>query len=79
MNKTLLEVVGWAGVAAVLAAYSLTSLGVVSPNDVMTILLNLFGGAGLALVSLRQKAYQPLALNVVWTAVAVIALVRALL
>lgn len=76
MKQAVYEIIGWAGTAAVLAAYALSSLGVVGPKDVSYILLNLFGGAALALVSFRKKSWQTLVVNIVWTVVAVTALTR---
>ena len=74
MKETVYEIMGWAGTAAVLAAYALSILGVIGPKDVSYVLLNLFGGAGLAIVSFRKKTYQTLVVNLIWTVVAIVAL-----
>lgn len=76
MNKKLLiEVIGWYGMVAVLGAYALVSFGTIKSDSIIYQLLNLTGALGVAVISIRQKAKQPAALNLVWAVVAFVALV----
>ena len=75
-KKILIEAVGWYGMLAILAAYALVSFGAIKADSVAYQLLNLTGALGVALISLRQKAKQPAALNIIWAVVALVALVQ---
>lgn len=71
----LVNALGWYGTVAILAAYGLTSFGVIEQNALYQ-LLNLTGALGVGLVCWRLKTWQPFWLEVVWGAVAIISLVR---
>lgn len=75
MKQKIIELSGWYGAAAILAAYALLSFGVLSAHGYAYQLLNLTGAAGIVAVSLAKRAYQPAALNIVWVIIAVVALV----
>lgn len=74
MKKTLIEIAGWYGAVAILIAYTLVSLEIVSSSSWIFHTLNLTGALGVMTVALYKKVYQSVVLNVVWAAVAVIAL-----
>lgn len=76
MKRTFLEIVGWYGTLAIIAAYALSSFSILVPTDVWYQLLNGTGALGVMVISFRKKAYQPGVLNVVWFVIAVVALVR---
>jgi hypothetical protein len=69
------ELLGWYGAAAILVAYTLVSTGVISPHSWQYQLLNLTGSLGILAISLAKHAKQPAVLNIVWAAVALVALV----
>jgi hypothetical protein len=69
------ELLGWYGAAAILVAYALVSTGVISPHSWQYQLLNLTGSLGILAISLAKHAKQPAVLNIVWAAVALVALV----
>lgn len=69
------EAIGWAGAAAVLIAYLLLSQGWL-PRGALYHALNLFGAIGIVLVSWRRATWQPFALNLIWAAIALLALLR---
>ena len=75
-KKMLIETIGWYGMAAILLAYVLVSFKVIASDSVTFQLLNLTGALGVAVISLRQKAKQPAALNIIWAIVAAVALVK---
>ena len=74
--KLVVELGGWYGVIAILAAYGLASFNVIGANGLIYQLLNLTGGGSIAVASLRKRAYQPATLNVAWALIALVALVR---
>jgi len=76
MKHRFVEAIGWYGVAAILAAYALNAFGALGVEGVAYHVLNLTGAAAIVLVSLRRRAYQPAALNVVWAVIAAAAIVR---
>lgn len=56
MKKIVAEIAGWYGMTATLAAYFLISYALIGPGLLFQV-LNLTGAGGLALISLRKKAY----------------------
>lgn len=77
MNKKIIyETFGWYGALATIAALFLNSFGYISSESYTYILLNLTGGLGVAAGSFYKKAFQPALLNVIWTSIAIAALVR---
>jgi len=74
MKKILIELLGWYGVLAILVAYALVTFQVVNPTSVWFQLLNLTGAFGIVIETYVKKDYQPLALNLVWMGIAIIAL-----
>ena len=73
-----MELAGWYGVIAILAAYGLVSFNMVGANGIVYQLLNLTGGGSIALISIRKRAFQPATLNIAWALVALAALIRLL-
>jgi hypothetical protein len=76
--KYVVELAGWYGVIAILAAYGFVSFNMVGANGIVYQLLNLTGGGSIALISMRKRAFQPATLNIAWALVALVALVRLL-
>jgi hypothetical protein len=76
IRRTGVEILGWYGLIAVVIAYGSVSLNFVSPNTYVYQFLNLSGSVGLGLVAFVRRAYQNGVLNVVWGAIAVVALIR---
>ncbi len=77
--RKLVELYGWYGMAAIVLAYALVSFSVISATGLTYQILNGTGALGIVLVSIRKKAYQPAALNLIWTLIAVIAIIQLLL
>ncbi|MBI5355364.1 MAG: hypothetical protein HZB68_02810 [Candidatus Aenigmarchaeota archaeon] len=73
------ETAGWYGVIALLMAYGLVSFSLIQSNSVVYHLLNFTGALGIIAISLKRKNYQPVALNVIWGVIALIALARLVL
>lgn len=74
--KDVVDSLGWIGAIAILVAFGSSSFGLISPSDPVYQGLNLFGALGIVMSSLPRKAYQATALNLVWAAVAMIALLK---
>lgn len=76
MKSTLIHAAGWYGMLAILLAFILVSFELVGPTDLSYQLLNLTGGLGLAAETFTKKAFPATILNVVFAAVALIALIK---
>lgn len=75
-SSTYVDVLGWVGSAAVVAAYCLISLQKVQSNSKMYQRLNLVGSVGLAVNTAYYHAYPSTVVNVVWLLIAGSALFR---
>lgn len=69
------EVVGWAGTVIILTGYFLLSIGRI-PNGRAYQWLNLAGALGLLVNGVVHTAWPSAILNVVWSAIAIFALIR---
>ena len=79
MSKSISEIIGWYGTVAIIGAYALSSFGILTPDNLIYQLLNLTGAIGIVVISLRKKVYQPAALNIIWTIIALIAIIQILI
>jgi multidrug transporter EmrE-like cation transporter len=75
-KKTLIEIFGWYGTAAIILAYALVGFSVVEPTTISYQVLNGTGALGVALVSFYKRTYQPGVLNVVWIIIAIMAMMN---
>lgn len=73
----LAEVVGWYGMVAILAAYALSSFGVIGHGAIYQ-LLNLTGGLGVGVICWCRRTWQAFWLEAIWAAVAAVSLLRLL-
>ena len=73
------ELAGWYGTAAIVLAYVLVSFNLVPAGGGAYQLLNLTGALGIITISVAKKVRQTIVLNLVWAAIAVIALAKVLL
>lgn len=78
MRHTAIEIFGWYGISAILAGYVSVSFSVLSRESVAYQLLNLTGALGIIIDSLSHRATKAAVLSVIWAAMALIALVRAI-
>lgn len=72
----IIELYSWYGVGAILAAYIITTLGILPSNSLVVLLLNSTGSGGILIDALKSKNYQPVVLNAIWLLIAVIAMVK---
>ena len=73
-HNLVIDVTGWVGAAALLAAYGLVSAKKLEGNSIRYQLLNLLGGGLLILNSFYYGAYPSVGVNVVWIAIAILTL-----
>ena len=69
------ELAGWYGIFAITGAYFALSAGWMQAGATYQ-LLNLSGALGVVAVCAAKRTWQPLALNLVWCGVAIMALFR---
>jgi len=77
--KKMVEWFGWYGMAAILLAYALVSFSAIDARSLVFQILNGTGALGIVLISFRKKAYQPGALNIIWTLIAITSIIKILL
>lgn len=71
---TLSIIVGWIGVVLLLGAYYLVSANKISSQSASYQAVNLAGGIFVAWNSVNQAAWPSVAVNAVWSVIAIIAL-----
>jgi hypothetical protein len=76
MLSTYVDVLGWLGSVAVVAAYSLISLQRLHSRSRIYQWLNLVGSVGLAVNTAYYHAYPSTVVNAVWLLIACLALIR---
>jgi hypothetical membrane protein len=74
----LIEVLGWIGSIAILAAYGLNSFQKIKSDSVLFQVLNLTGGIFLILNSIYHEAYPFTFINSIWVLIALPALIKIL-
>lgn len=72
----LMAVVGWLGAALLLYGYAMVSSGRMSGDGRPYQLINLAGAVGLMVNSAYQSAWPSAILNLIWTGIGVVALVK---
>lgn len=70
------EIAGWYGAIAIVFAYFLVSMDIVASDGAIYQLLNLSGAIGLISIALVKHVKQSVVLNIFWSAIAIIALLR---
>lgn len=78
-RKTLDDLLGWYGAGAILIAYALTQFEILEVEDLAYQILNVTGALGIVYTSFKKRAYQPAVLNLVWTLIGCVAIIRILL
>ncbi len=76
MTRTAVNTLGWIGVILIVVAYGLLSFGRISSDTVAYQGLNIAGSILIIIETLTKKDYQPMALNIIWAFIAVVALFR---
>jgi len=82
MKKRLHQAVewfGWVGVFAIFCAYAGLNVGLMASEELTYQLLNLIGGLLILIDAWVDRNYQPVALNALWSLIALIAIFRSFL
>lgn len=74
--NSLLDILGWIGAIAVLAAYALVSINKIQGDGISYQALNLVGAALLLVNSLFYGALPSVGVNVIWIGIAILAIIR---
>lgn len=74
--KLLIEILGWVGVAALLAAYGLVSMRRLEGNSFAYQMLNLVGSGLLIVNSFYNGALPSVGVNLAWIGIAILTLSR---
>lgn len=77
--KRFAEIYGWYGAVAMITAYGLVSFDILSATSIWYQLLNITAALGIVTISLYKRTYQPAVLNLVWAAIAAVAIVQILI
>lgn len=72
----IIEVIGWIGTFLVVLAYFLVSYKKLEPTSRSYQLLNLFGALGIGVNVWHHQAWPSFALQIVWGAIALVALAK---
>ena len=74
--ELLIDIIGWIGSVAVIAAYGLNSYQKIKSDSYLFLILNLVGGIFLIIYTYYLKTYASTFINVVWVIVAIPALIK---
>jgi hypothetical protein len=74
----LLQLIGWVGAVALLAGYALLTSGRLTATGATYLIMNLAGSAALGLSTAAAHAWPSTTVNVLWLAIGIGPLVRAL-
>jgi len=76
MEKIIIEVIGWLGSIAVVAAYLLVSYQKVESGSFFYQILNLFGSICLIINTFYNNAFPSMTVNIIWAFIAIAVLLK---
>ena len=76
MKAKLIELFGWYGTIAIVLAYVLVSFSVLDATNIWYQILNGTGALGIVCDAFYKKDYQPGILNIIWTVIAIIGILK---
>lgn len=74
--KIFIEWYAWYGTCAIIAAYALLSFSILKSTDLTYQFLNGTGALGLVINAFSDKDYQAGVLNILWTIIAGVAIIK---
>ncbi len=78
MEKIIIEVIGWVGSVAVVAAYLLVSYQKVESDSFFYQILNFIGSICLIINTFYNHAYPSMTVNIIWAFIAIAVLIKSL-
>ena len=75
-RRTITELIGWYGFAAILGTYAASNLGWMGVGSPSYRLLNFTGALAFLIDAWPDRNWQVIALNSVWAAIAIIAMIQ---
>ncbi len=78
MEKIIIEVIGWVGSVAVVAAYLLVSYQKIASDSFFYQMLNFIGSICLIINTFYNHAYPSMTVNIIWAFIALAVLIKAL-
>jgi len=76
MNTKIPSLIGWLGAILLLVGFALISFGLLPAQSQSYMAINIIGSVCIIINSAYKKDYPPAALNVVWAAIALIAVIK---
>lgn len=76
MEKIIIEVIGWVGSVAVVAAYLLVSYQKLEADSYFYQILNLVGSICLIINTFYNHAFPSMTVNIIWSFIAIAVLVK---
>lgn len=76
MKKKIIELFGWYGTVVIVGTYALVSFSLMQPTSLIYQLLNLSAAVGILTLSFYKKVYQTGVLNIIWSIIALAAIVK---
>ena len=70
------DIAGWYGALAFLLAYSLVSFSLIGGDGLLFQVLNLTGAIAFVIMSTIKRVRQTMLLNTIWSAIALVAIIR---
>lgn len=77
-ESQIYEILGWVGVVFVLGSYALLATNIIDGNSWVYHALVLAGSVFIAVISYIRRVFQPMVLNVCFSLLALVALIRIL-
>lgn len=77
-NQIISESIGWYGTIAIIIAFALVTFEILAPTNLLYLMMNITGSAGIIYISFKKKIYQPGVLNIIWLLIAVISVIKTL-
>ena len=74
--KILIEIIGWIGSALIVLAYYLTTHDKIEGESRVAQMINLCGAIGLGINVFYRQAWPSFGLQIVWGAIAIVALLK---
>ena len=78
-KNLFVEILGWYGVVATIAAYLFVSFSILPPTSLWYQALNFTGAVGITIETWVFRDYQPFWLNLIWAGIAAVAIANILI